>query len=136
MATFDNSTKEAVISNHVITRFVDEAAWSDQLMKPIAVVVHDRMCYHVQDRLAEERFLHSEEHPPTGKDERVPSRHGPRGEKRYETDSTAGSSDTVEVLQDRSIRLVQNGKKEHHSSWADKKPFRCDRSEQSEDKID
>lgn len=97
MAQIENAGKNNVMSNNVVGRIAEEAARSEQYMKPIAVFLCDQVYHHAQVRLTEKRFLHSRERLPTEEVEHVPRRHGPCIGKMEETDLTADSSDIDDI---------------------------------------
>lgn len=137
MAKIENVAMDAVMSDDVIGRIAEEVARCDQSMKQIAVFVPDQFYHHVQVSFPEKRSFHSRERLSTREFGHVPSRQGPRGEGKDDTDSTADSCGTDENRQDRPSGLTRKGKNGHHSdSWTDDEQLPSDQSEQSKDDID
>lgn len=83
MAEIENVVNDVIMFGEVVRRIAKNVAWSDQLMKLIAVLHRDEVYHNFQVTVAEERFLHQQESFRTRKSEHDPSRRGPPGEKEH-----------------------------------------------------
>lgn len=137
MEKIEMAVTDAVMSHEVVPLIAEEVTRLAQLMNQIPVFVRHQIYHRLQVRLGEERFFHRREILPTGEAEHVPSWHGPRAEKKDETELTANSSDSDELRRDRPTRHTRWHKKGlHRDSWADNEPLPSCQSEKLEDETD
>lgn len=108
MEKFDNSGKDAVISDDLIGRIAEKVARSDQLTKPISVLVRDQVNHHVQVRsgVKVSSGVKNASQPDRANMSRVHTDLGTRKRMRP-TRSTADSSDTDEIHGDRPTHQIQ-----------------------------
>lgn len=101
MKKIEHDAKDAVVSQDIAGREVEEDARSDRIMKPNAVFVRVPVYHHVQVKLVEVRLLQSRERLPAGEEESVPSRHGLWCARCDEADSTVECYNTNDMRWDR-----------------------------------
>lgn len=121
----------------VIESIDKQLSRSDHLMKLITVFVEDQLYLHVQVKLTEDWFLHSEKHLPTGAWEGALGQHGTHCEKKGETDSTVVFSGTEEICRDCPLRQTRMAKREYQmKSWNDDEQLPADQFEWTVYEID